>query len=105
MDVKDLVIDVVATLGKNMALCDVITKAVYKDGVKTDEVAYSYDVCLFDKKFKHVEFRIDGPKLMNAPEDGNFINITLINPEISVYMYNGQLKYKATATGIKEIKD
>ena len=43
MNIRDLVIDAKATIGENLVCVDVVEKAVYKDGVKTDETIYSYD--------------------------------------------------------------
>lgn len=38
MNIRDLVIDAKATIGENLVCVDVIEKAVYKDGIKTDEI-------------------------------------------------------------------
>lgn len=103
-NVNDIVVDFVATFGKNYALVDVVAKPVYKDGVKTDEVIFNYDIVCLDKKMKHLNVKIPGKQLISVPENEEFISVALTGVVAKPYVINNQLNFTVTATDIKEVK-
>lgn len=102
--INEVVIDFNSTFGKNFALVDVISKAVYKDGNKTNETILHYDVCCLDNKMKHLDVKILGKQLLPVPENGDFIRVELIEPVARQYIMNGKYGISISASSIKEIK-
>lgn len=104
MNVKDLVIDAKATIGENLVCVDVIEKSVYKDGVKTDETIYSYDIVCIDRKMLHINVKIPGKQLISI-NGKNVVYVSLTDLVIKPYLMNNQLNFTATASSIAELKD
>ena len=104
MNIRDLVIDAKATIGENLICVDVVEKAVYKDGVKTDETIYSYDIVCIDRKMLHINVKIPGKQLISL--DGkDVVYVSLTGLVIKPYLMNNQLNFTATATSIVELKN
>lgn len=104
MNIRDLVIDAKATIGENLICVDVVEKNVYKDGAKTDETIYSYDIVCIDRKMLHIHVKIPGKQLISL--DGkDVVYVSLTGLVIKPYLMNNQLNFTATATGIVELKN
>lgn len=102
---NDIIVDFYSTFGKKFVLTNVIPKPVYRDGNKTDEVIYNYDICCIDRKMKHIYVKIAGKQLLPTPEDGNITIVELIEPVARPYMMNNQLGFSVIATDIKAVKE
>ena len=101
---NEVIVDFGATFGKNFFLVDVIAKAVYNDGVKTDDVTYSYLICVGDRKMRQINVKIPGNQLLPTPENGSFTKVELIDPVVKQYYMNNQYGLSISATSIKEVK-
>lgn len=87
-------------------LVDVRPYYTYTDGVRGQTpVGYVYDVCLPVHKMDKLAVKIEGQRLMDAPQDGarevEFAGL-VVRPYVD---RNGHLAVTATATGIKARKE
>lgn len=103
--VNDIVVDFTATFGKNFTLVDILQKPVFKDGIRTDEVVNVYNVVCLDKKLKHLNVKIMGSQKVPTPQDGEFVNVSLVGAVARPYVMNNQLGFSVSAEDIKIIKD
>ena len=70
LNIRDLKIDP-ASLGKPLLLVEVRPYSEYKDGKAVEGIAgYRYDVCLAAHRLEKLGVKIEGPQLMESPEDG-----------------------------------
>lgn len=99
MKINDLIIDP-RSLGNKLWLVSVIASYEYKDGRRCDNVTgYRYSVALPEKGLEKINVKIDGAKLLDAPESG-YVEVKFDNLELYFYWQNGQPQVAAKATGI-----
>ena len=99
MRIQDLVIDP-RSLGNKLWLVGVSPAYEYKDGRRTDNVTgYRYSVCLPEKGLEKINVKIDGKKLLEAPENG-YAEVAFTGLEVFIYWSNGQPNVGARASGI-----
>ena len=98
MKVTDLIIDP-KSLGEKVWLVDVIPAYEYKNGQRTDSITgYRYSIALPEKGLEKINVRIDGKKLMEAPE--GYAEVKFSGLEVFIYWNNGQPIVGAKANGI-----
>ena len=99
LNIRDLKIDANATLGPKKLLVDVVPVYEYKNDRRTDKVlAYRYVVVLPEKAFEKIGVRIDGPQLIETPDD--FAEVIFHSLELAAYESGGKVNIIAKATGI-----
>lgn len=102
MKYTDVVIDAYASVGQAL-LTNVFPSYEYKNGARTDEITgYKYEVAMPSHALDKLSVKIDGRKLMEAPEE--FTEVIFQDLELYLYMINGQLQVGARATGISPVK-
>lgn len=98
LNIRDLKIDP-ASLGNTMLLVDVLPMYQYKDGVRMDTViGYRYMVALPSHALEKIGVKIDGPQLMDKPDD--FVPVTFSGLEVQIYESGGKVAVTAKATGV-----
>ena len=101
LNIRDLKIDAVATLGSKKLLVDVVPVYEYKNNQRMDKVvAYRYVVALPERVFEKIGVRIDGPQLIDAPD--GFVEVTFHGLELAAYETGGKVNIIAKATGISQ---
>ena len=99
LNIRNLKIDAAATLGSKKLLVDVVPVYEYKDNKRMDKVvAYRYVVALPERAFEKIGVRIDGPQLIELPDD--FVEVTFHGLELAAYESIGKVNITAKATGI-----
>ena len=98
MKITDLIIDP-RSLGNKLWLVDVTPAYEYQNNKRTDTVlGFRYTVALPDKGLDKINVRIDGDKLMDAPD--GYVEVRFDGLEVFVYWSQGQPQVGAKATGI-----
>jgi len=88
------------SLGTKLWLTEVSTVYSYRNNTRTDEiVGHKYIVALPDKNFEKIGIKIDGKKLIDAPETG-ILEVKFDNLEIFAYSMNGTIQIGGRATNI-----
>ncbi len=101
MTLRDLKIDVQATLGSRYWLVGVTPIREYIDGQRTDKViGYRYLTCLPERGMDKVGIRIDGKQLMDAPADGGYVEVKYADPEVYIYGPSSQPQVGVRASGV-----
>ena len=96
---QDLIIDP-RSLGNKLWLVEGTPAYEYKEGRRTENVTgYRYTVALPEKGLEKIGVKVDGAKLMDAPESG-FVEVKFDNLELYFYWSNGQPNVAARATNI-----
>jgi len=99
MKPTDLLIDP-RSLGGKFWLTDVVPTYEYKDNKRTDRIlAYRYVVALPDKMLDKIGVRIEGAKLLDAPESG-YVEVSFTGLEVYMYWLNGSYQVGARAEGV-----
>lgn len=99
LNIRDLKIDAVATLGSKKLLVDVLPVYEYKDNKRMDKVvAHRYVVALPERAFEKIGVRIDGPQMIDTPD--GFVEVTFHGLELAAYESVGKVNIIAKATGI-----
>jgi len=99
MKITDLTI-APESLGNKFWLVNVVPAYEYKDNQRTDKViAHKYSVCLPERGLEKIYVKIDGGKLLDAPESG-FVEVSFTGLEVFIYWLSGQPQVGAKATGI-----
>lgn len=107
LNIRDLKIDP-ASLGKPLLLVDVRPYSDYKDGKALEGISgYRYDVCLAAHRLEKLGVKIEGPQLMESPEDGA-VEVEFSGLEVSAYQKRfkeeyGPVMFTAKAAGIKPV--
>ena len=107
LNIRDLKIDS-ASLGKPLLLVEVRPYSDYKDGKAVEGIAgYRYDVCLAAHRLEKLGVKIEGPQLMESPEDGA-VEVEFSGLEVSAYQKRfkeeyGPVMITAKAAGIKPV--
>lgn len=87
-----------------MLLVEVRPRFEYQNGQRTDTITgYSYIAVLPDRSFEKLSVRIDGPQLMQQPEDGDYVHVEFDHLELFIYWAQGQYSVGARATGIHPV--
>lgn len=104
MEIKDLVIDAYATVGRTW-LVDVTQYYEYKNGVPTNNIeGFKYNVALPEHKLSKIAVKIKGRKIMDTPAE--FEEVVFKDLEIYLYMDKfKQLQIGARATGISVVEE
>ena len=101
LNIRNLRIDP-ASLGQKKLLVAVTPAYEYKDGKRTENVAgYRYEVALPSHALDKLSVRIDGPQLMEQPEEAVLVEFTGL--EIGMYERDGHVNLTAKATGIQAV--
>ena len=97
--INDVIIDI-RTVGSKFWLTEVIPAYQYANGQRTDTITgYKYTIALPERGLEKVNVRIDGPKLMEAPES-SFVEVKFDGLELYFYWQNNLPQVGAKATGI-----
>lgn len=87
------------SLGNKLWLVDVSPAYEYREGRRTEHIlGYRYTVALPEKGLEKINVRIDGDKLMDAPD--GYAEVRFDNLEVFIYWSQGQPQVGAKATGI-----
>ena len=98
----DLIIDS-RSLGTKMWLTEVAPVYEYKDNKRVDNITgYRYTVALPEKSLEKIGIKIEGKKLMDAPESG-YTEVNCTGLEIFLYWLNGSYQVGARAKGISPV--
>ncbi|MCI6653609.1 MAG: hypothetical protein MSH11_09430 [Ruminococcus sp.] len=101
MEIKNLIIDSLKSVGNNLVLVDVAPIKSYVDGRRMDEVSgYRYTVALPDKAFDKLVVKIDGVQRLDKPEEGNYPKVVFDNLDLSLYWTPEGHKVSAKADDI-----
>ena len=104
LKLSELIIDN-KSLGNRLWLTDVTPVNVYRDNKRTDEVTgFRYTVCCADKGFEKIGIKIDGAKLLDAPQSG-IVEVRFDGLILSVYALNGVPQIGGRATGIQTVSN
>jgi len=104
LKLSDLLIDV-KSLGGRLWLTEVSSVFLYRDNKRTDEiVGHKYVICLPDKNYEKIGIKVDGKKLLDAPETG-VMEVKFDNLEIFAYSMNGTIQIGGRATGIQAVNN
>jgi hypothetical protein len=84
-------------------LCGVAENFVYNNGIRTDTLqGYTYTVASPKRRLLQVPVKIAGKKLL---EDSTELpQVEFDGLELNIYVMNGQVNLKATATNIKLVE-
>lgn len=100
MDIKNLKIDINATLGTKYWLTNIYPVNVYKNNKRTDEICgYRYMIVLPDKGLDKIGVKIDGERRMDVPE--NFVPVEFDGLELYMYWMDGKPQVGARAKDIR----
>ena len=87
------------SLGNKLWLVEVSPAYEYQNNRRTDTIlGYRYTVALPDKGLDKINVRIDGDKLMDAPD--GYVEVRFDGLEVFIYWSQGQPQVGAKATGI-----
>lgn len=101
MDIKNVVIDSYATIGKNALLVGVSPAYAYEGGNKTDKViGYKYEVVLPEKMYDKLTVKVLGDKKLDMPENETPL-VLLDGLSLSLYWTPQGHKVSATAENIR----
>lgn len=107
VDIKNVKIDVLGSIGSKLLLVDVTPSYAYVDGHRTSTVTgYKYTVVLEERMFDKLSVRVDGDKRIDKPIDGNSrIYVRFDNLELSLYWTNAGHQVAAKASAIHSINE
>ena len=95
---SDMIIDN-RSIGSKCLLVDVKPKYEYVNNRRTDKVVgYGYTVVLPDERYEKLTVKIDGPKLMDAPD--GYVDVGFEKLELYIYWLSGQPQIGARAKDI-----
>lgn len=98
LNIRNLKIDP-ASIGKVKLLVDVVPVHEYRDKQRTDNIlGYRYIVALPQLAFEKIGIRIDGPQLIEKPDEA--VEVEFSGLELSAYEAQGHTMISAKATGI-----
>ena len=101
MDVKSVVVDAYATVGKNLLLVSISSAYSYENGKRTDTViGYKYEVVMPEKMYEKLSVRIDGDQKLELPENET-PQVVFEGLKMSLYWTPQGYNIKATANNIK----
>ena len=88
MRITDLQVDP-KSLGNKFWLVGVTAAYEYKNNVRTDNVVgYNYEIALPERGLDKIRVKIDGAKLVNAPENG-YVEARLENLDVFIFWSRG----------------
>ena len=103
LNLSDLKIDPLETLGEKMLLVGVVPIYEYVDKKRTDNVTgFRYIVVCPKLAFEKVGVRIDGPQLVEMTE--SYFQVQFDDLEVLVYNIDRNVNITVKATGIKRVK-
>lgn len=107
MDIKNVKIDVLGSVGGKLLLVDVTPSYASVDGHRTGSVTgYKYTVVLEERMFDKLSVRIDGDKQIDKPIDGNSrIYVRFDNLELSLYWTNSGHQVAAKASAVHSVNE
>lgn len=98
-------LNAIETCGKSFILTDIKPIYNYVEGRKVGEpIGNTYTVVLPERKFETLRIRIDGPILLDGPENGIPVKINNLRLDIKWSAKEGNY-IAATASGIEAIKE
>lgn len=101
MDLKDVVVDSYATVGKNLMLIGITPAYSYENGKRTDTViGYKYEVVLPEKKYEKLNIRILGEQKLDMPENET-PQVVFEGLTINLYWSPDGYKISASADNVK----
>ena len=70
MEIKDIVVDSYATVGKNLMLVGVSPSYAYDNGKRTDTInGYKYEIVMPERMYEKLNVRILGEQKVEMPEN------------------------------------
>lgn len=101
LNIRDIIIDAVATLGDKLLLVGIMPAYEYKDNKRTEHViGYKYQLASPRLKFDKVNIKVEGKQLVEMPETG-YAEVVLTEPEIYGFTNpEGKLQFTGRAKGI-----
>lgn len=101
MEIKNVVIDSYATIGKNALLVGVSPAYAYENGHRIDKVVgYKYELALPERMYDKLTIKILGDKKLDMPENETPL-VLLDGLSISLYWTPQGYKISATAENIR----
>lgn len=101
MNMKNIVVDAYASIGKNAMLVDISPAYSYENGSKTDKViGYKYEIVLPEKMYDKLSVKILGDLKLDMPENETPL-VLLDGLSISLYWTPQGHKVNATAENIR----
>ena len=98
VSIRDLRIDP-ASIGKTKLLVDVVPVHEYREKQRTDNIlGYRYIVALPQLAFEKIGIRIDGPQLLEKPDEA--VEVEFSGLELTAYESQGHTMISAKATGV-----
>ena len=105
MEIKNLIIDSLKSVGNNLVLVDVAPIKAYVGGKRSDDISgYRYTVALPDRAFDKLVVKIDGKQKLDKPVEGNYPKVVFNNLELSIYWTPEGHKVSAKADDIKAVE-
>lgn len=101
MDIKDVVVDAYATVGKNLMLVGISPSYSYQDGVRTNAInGYKYEIVMPERMYEKLSVRILGEQKLEMPENDT-PQVLLDGLTISLYWSPQGHKVSASAENIR----
>lgn len=106
LNIRDLVIDAEATLGKHPLLTGVKNVYEYKGDIRTDKViGYKYELALPDHNLDKIDVKILGEKQLEKDEEAGFSEVKLVGLTMGLYRSDkGGYNIYCNADGIELVK-
>ena len=101
LNIRDIIIDAIATLGDKLLLVGINPAYEYKDGKQTEHiVGYKYQIASPRLKYDKVNIKVEGKQLVEMPVAG-YVEVSLTEPEIYGFTNReGKLQFAGRAKGI-----
>lgn len=100
MDIRNLKIDAIGTVGSKLLLVDILPVYKYENGKRTDEVSgFRYIVAMPERELEKISVRIDGNLQIEKPEN-DFPVVEFDGLELSLYWTPSGYQVSAKANAI-----
>lgn len=104
MDIKNAKFDVTATCGEKFLLTGIRPAYAYVNGTRAPEPhGHTYSVVLPERRYAELEVSIEGPPLMEAPENVQEVRLAGLELQIKWSPATKGNYIGATATGIAPV--
>lgn len=107
MNILNVCIDAVKTVGTELILIGIRPYYKYEDGKKVDKIeGYRYEIVLCQRKYERLFVKIAGDQRIPFNEDEGGLPVQFENLELHVYYQwkTGTYEISATATNIQTCK-
>ena len=105
MNILDVTIDAIASVGKNLLLTDVRPYYAYEGNKKLDKVVgYRYDVVMPEKKFEKLSVKTEGQQKIELSDSIDYLPVEFDGLKLRLYNLSGGYNVSATANNVRVVK-